>query len=369
MFAAFPLGERSRLAQGLGMLPARILSLQILRFVAATAVIWLHACFNLHPDRPVDMVAFYGAFGVDLFFVLSGVIIAKVAPGCSAGSFIRQRLTRILPLYWVLTLTWMGVLIVVGVFTTPSLGTSLLLYPSIHPQYLTVAWTLQFELLFYFSVALVLIRPKAALAALAVVYVSAFIARSAFGGPVLNVIGSPLIVEFGAGVVIARMPRSRAALALAAAAAIVSLYAIALGHYYGAPPNVVSEDRAPLRLLFYGVPAALIVYVALNLQAKGRIAERLGYLGDASYAAYLVHFPLIILMVPIASGLPLMIGAPVVIAFCWLFAILVHEAIEKPLLSVCRRRWIGRSVAAPHASSDPHHAPALSLQSQPEPPP
>ena len=69
-------------------------SLQILRFIAATSVAYLHIFVN--PN--------FGSFGVDIFFVLSGFVIALVVSNKqSAKVFAISRLTRIVPLYWLLT--------------------------------------------------------------------------------------------------------------------------------------------------------------------------------------------------------------------------------------------------------------------------
>jgi peptidoglycan/LPS O-acetylase OafA/YrhL len=56
----------------------------VLRAVAIVGAITAHATYFRH-----------GAAGVDLFFVISGVIIRTVMQGIEAGDFFRARLWRI----------------------------------------------------------------------------------------------------------------------------------------------------------------------------------------------------------------------------------------------------------------------------------
>jgi len=86
-------------------------SLQVLRAIAALAVVCYHAC--LFVERETGQVLFggwyhLGELGVDFFFVLSGFIIAHVhghelgLPNC-APRYLKRRFFRIYPLLFVLT--------------------------------------------------------------------------------------------------------------------------------------------------------------------------------------------------------------------------------------------------------------------------
>ena len=68
----------------------KLRSVQVLRGVAASAVVIGHTGFFA-----------IGSAGVDLFFVISGFIIATVAPGRAPLAFLRDRLFRIYPVYFV----------------------------------------------------------------------------------------------------------------------------------------------------------------------------------------------------------------------------------------------------------------------------
>ena len=71
-------------------------------------VVAFHACDKLAKmDNANPAVAFpVGLTGVDIFFVVSGFIIFVTARQSDATplGFMRKRLIRVVPLYWVLTL-------------------------------------------------------------------------------------------------------------------------------------------------------------------------------------------------------------------------------------------------------------------------
>ena len=69
-----------------------VYSLQLLRFLAALSVILFH----------IPLIKF-PAIGVDIFFVVSGFVIAFVLNN-NKNQFLLKRLIRILPLYWILTI-------------------------------------------------------------------------------------------------------------------------------------------------------------------------------------------------------------------------------------------------------------------------
>jgi peptidoglycan/LPS O-acetylase OafA/YrhL len=70
-----------------------LISLQILRAIAAISVVLCH------------LEVGFGEFGVDIFFVLSGFVISIVVQrNKSILGFAIDRVSRIFPLYWLLTL-------------------------------------------------------------------------------------------------------------------------------------------------------------------------------------------------------------------------------------------------------------------------
>ena len=133
----------------------KIDNIQVLRFLAAFSVMMVHL-----------PIFGFGAWGVDIFFVISGFIMMYVTEFNERNFFIK-RIIRIVPLYWILTL---GVFSVAFFFpdllnnTTASLDhliKSLFFIPfdkngTGHFPVLFLGWTLNFEMIFYllFSISL-----------------------------------------------------------------------------------------------------------------------------------------------------------------------------------------------------------------------
>jgi exopolysaccharide production protein ExoZ len=77
-----------------------ILSIQYLRGIAAIAVLLFHA------SETYDLGFRIGAAGVDLFFIISGIVmwVTTSQKNISPSVFMRRRIIRIVPMYWVATL-------------------------------------------------------------------------------------------------------------------------------------------------------------------------------------------------------------------------------------------------------------------------
>ncbi|RZL04608.1 MAG: acyltransferase, partial [Hymenobacter sp.] len=158
--------------------PIRYGEIDLLRFLAALAVVFFHFTFRgFHADQlsPVEYpvlgsVFKYGYFGVDLFFLISGYVVLLSAQGKTLGQFFTSRVTRLFPAYWVAcTFTFVVVRLFGPAPHTP--GWSPILDAPVH-EYLVsmtmlqrffgvpdldgVYWTLSIELVFYFLVALLI---------------------------------------------------------------------------------------------------------------------------------------------------------------------------------------------------------------------
>ena len=146
-----------------------IISVQICRGIAAWLVVFHHIYTQKYADWNNGEYPFLwffsnkGAFGVDLFFIISGFImyITLSRKNYTAREFIIHRLLRIVPAYWVYTCI---ILILSKIFIDEfsstswnykSLGLSLMFIPNENPSglgwypLLTVGWTLNFEIFFY----------------------------------------------------------------------------------------------------------------------------------------------------------------------------------------------------------------------------
>jgi exopolysaccharide production protein ExoZ len=261
----------------------RFKSIDVLRAVAACSVVLFHST----PKFPL------GAAGVDLFFVVSGFVIAHVTAERPNRHFLLDRAARILPLYWLALLPWVWVAFSAGSLTIGSLLSNLLLVPMWFGQVeplLLLSWTLAFEILFYTAAAIAL-RSGSATPVIAGYF--AFLLAWALTGSIhFKWFGNPVVLEFLAGVAIFHARRkTRAALpALIVGAGLLLL----------SPPisiDVSEFSSALARVFYWGLPAAMIVYgiTALETELHGAWIDRLCGLGIASYSIYLFH--------PIATAL------------------------------------------------------------------
>ena len=174
------MAQRDRGEARRGILPTArptFRGIQALRGFAAALVVVLHATgqpFGMEASKP--WVWMRGHAGVDIFFVISGFVMAISATGQgrpTAGEFLRRRILRIVPLYWIFTLVMLAKILAVKVH--PGLGrdvvhlqtpigyvlASLFFIPYRNSQgdiapVLAVGWTLSFEMLFYLLFALAL---------------------------------------------------------------------------------------------------------------------------------------------------------------------------------------------------------------------
>lgn len=297
--------SRSPARQPLGNIKFNIISIQYLRAFAALLVVFHHARYQI-----TDFEVFYtggvwlfGQAGVDIFFVISGFIMwvtTSLRP-TTPGDFLRNRIVRIVPMYWLVTLAIAAAALLLptlfrAVELTPEhVLKSLFFVPHFYPAaptriwpLLIPGWTLNYEMFFYLLFAAALFLPRAliipAISALfAAISVTGLVVP--FRDPVLIFFADSIILEFAAGMLIGRL-YLEGRLALPAWAAL-SAIAVGLVWMVALTPWEIPETR----LLVWGVPAVLTVVGCLSLELRDVIRKYglLTLLGDASYSIYLTH--------------------------------------------------------------------------------
>jgi exopolysaccharide production protein ExoZ len=317
-----------------------IWSLQVLRFVAALMVVYLHAAQTAfeatgsHGSIPREL-SIVAISGVDIFFVISGVIIARIAPGLNSAEFAWRRFRRIVPFYVLCCLPNVLIAAKSGLGWRDVVAT-FLLWPAIDVMtapVLLVAWTLCFEMLFYAAAALVLVDRRWA-AVLVALYGLAFTLRPV--GAVFQFLGNPIILEFMFGVAIAYAPmRRRAVWALPLGALALAAAGFAGVAPLGGTVKYLTGEDALQRVIVYGIPAALIVYGTMQIKAKQSIWT---YLGDGSYSLYLTHTLVVSTLLtlwtvyPVPPDLIVAVGMLASILLAWR----IHECFERPILEMLR---------------------------------
>ncbi|WP_207481627.1 acyltransferase family protein [Arenibaculum pallidiluteum] len=337
-------------------------SLEVLRGLAAALVVVYHAGRMMAGQGgavPLGGVFEPGHSGVDLFFVLSGFVIVYAhwqdrGRPYALGRYAWRRLSRIYPPYWAA----MAVMLALFVASPSASGRetqplvvlgSLLLYPVPGGLVLDVAWTLVHEVTFYGLFAFLLLGRWIGAVVLGA-WLCAILAGLAKGAglPGLEALSDPYQIQFFLGMatallVLKGLPRSGAgALRALGAAGFAAAY---LAEWWG-----LADPRAAGFRLAYGAAAALLILgcaAADRLQARGA-AEPLRILGAASYSIYLVHVPVLLVVLEAAERTGLLAAAPPGLllaggsAAAILGGIAFSAVVEQPLLRLCRRLARGR---------------------------
>jgi exopolysaccharide production protein ExoZ len=289
----------------------RLIVVQALRGLAALSIAMLHALYEaglLAGAAGLPFAAPAGvpwAAGVDLFFVISGLIMVHASAGLfgrpgARKTFLVRRLARIVPLYWAVTALYLALALAAPALLNsevlapwPVLA-SFLFIPFARPDGVaqplySLGWTLNYEMAFYalFAAALAWPRRAAVPALIAALAGLAAIGQLRAWPQPIAFWTAPIILEFAFGLAIGGLRAGGVALRLPVRIALAAAGLALLG-------LAGLEGAAPLARPFaWGVPAALIVAAAAlgpaRAEPRNPVARAAAALGDASYALYLVH--------------------------------------------------------------------------------
>ncbi|CAH5982942.1 acyltransferase [Klebsiella pneumoniae] len=322
-------------------------NIQILRAIAVLMVIGCHSS-GLVYKYGFDFNGFikvgrWGAFGVDIFFVISGYIMAMIdsTKHKTPLEFIKDRAARIIPTYWICTLLLIGMQTFLPWLFNGSIQpleqniASLLFisnffgytYPTIY-----VGWSLEFEAFFYVVFALCLFI-KDSLFKTILLMVVIFLS-SLFG------IIKPIAIEFCYGVLIYHLvSRYRLSSKLNARyfilAILVSLYIMSLSLIV--PVDIIPTWRRPL---IVGVVSFFLVLSSVVCRdfKKGILT----YIGDASYSMYLIQVFSLPLIIKMSSKFLPNVDGLLIFFLCALFTvacgIVFYEVVEKNIINIIRKR-------------------------------
>jgi peptidoglycan/LPS O-acetylase OafA/YrhL len=385
--------ERTQISRPRPHLPA----LTGLRFLAAMHVVLFHTALPHLAGAPSWLRGLVGSgyVGVSLFFVLSGFILAynyldaRTERAPAARPFWAARLARVYPVYL------LGLLVSLPYFVRDMAGrtgdawswfaTSAAAAPALLQAWLPrpallwngPGWSLSAEAFFYLvfpllAVPVLRMRRRGLLVLLAAAWALTFVAPSAYLYANPDRLGwagheymttwlgalkfNPLVrlPEFVMGVVLGRLyvlgPASRAEeepgrarlwLAPAVAAGIVAVLCL--------------SPRFPYVYLHNGLLApafAALVWLLASGRGMGRLlaGRRMGLLGEASYALYILHLPFASVFhsatkaLGIAGSTGWHLAAYLALAVA--LSVLVLRRVEEPARRALRRRLSGRPASA-----------------------
>jgi peptidoglycan/LPS O-acetylase OafA/YrhL len=346
-------------------------SVDILRGFAAISVVVYHVIeifeWKSYPIEGPWVWFRIGWMGVDLFFVISGFVIAlsafaeidKHGPTAFRQPFMRRRLVRIVPLHYLTCLVFVALVvpqIIFGGFLGNALTHALFihnLFPSFHGSINGSNWSLGVEMQFY--IMMLMLAPwlqRANLWKVAAVFV--LIAWSWRLGctllyPVVGdqdagklfMISSQLpgaLDEFVAGILLARFVRTETGAAWLEKARGWSLLMAAAGIW--AAQSVFWGFRywdVPLMVVFYksllALACVLTVFAACTLNAQWWLTatKPLRYLGTISYGIYLWHLPVLLTFRELKWLTPQQ-ALPYVLTLTIVLAIVSWHFVEEPFM-------------------------------------
>lgn len=341
----------------------KLQGIQILRGIAASLVLFNHLRVieaKYFGGNPLLEGFMLGNSGVDLFFVISGFIIALVSKELfgswrNALNFIKKRLIRVVPLYWFFSTFVLSVYLYNPAWVNssaeapPNILASYFFIPTGTKFLLLVGWTLAYEMYFYIVWSTLMMGKRGnALKILSVFFLCSVLVNLIFHfeSPIFRLMTQPLILEFMLGTIICHLfltvrIKDKVLLGLILVTGIVAL------------ASNLFVDYGVHRFFKYGLPAALIFFSVVFFEKNYDIPwpKLLVSQGDASYALYLSHVLVLSALGRIyklsgwtefmPSNLPLIIGFYIV---CCMIGWLSYKWIELPLSRVLNRKLVRKPV-------------------------
>lgn len=348
------------IAPSLAATGATLKAIQLMRGFAAIAVVALHVDVIMSQDRygansSMHNFGEMGWLGVNFFFVLSGFIILNahckdIGIPSRVLRYARQRVTRLYPIYWIVLIAFLVAALIFPAeknWNFDDLLVAFTLLPlSAYPDLpLKVAWTLLFELKFYFLFAMLIISRRLGMVVLVLWSTSLFIINlrepmtewSAYG---LLDIFNIWNINFCVGMSVFWLVK------YADSRFGWLFFGLGLGILLGVVDTQKTMAEGLESFGFMIACAAsfgLIIAGAILVEKSAdefRAPKFLILLGDASYSIYLVHSAVISFFAIIGNKLQFNHGSifPVLAFLSSVMAgVMLHRLVEQPVISLFRR--------------------------------
>ncbi len=328
-------------------------SIQLMRGIAALSVVITH----------IIMVS-NGAFGVDLFFCISGFIMMYITEK-GGKKFLLKRAVRIIPLYWIAIFATVAMLVVLPqyfrkqVFSLPHLFKSMFFIPSSIVgnggeawSIVEVGWTLICEVFFYivFYISLKINHKNRHIISgciLAFVVVIGFIFGSNTDSDFIRFYCRPIMLEFVLGMILFKLLVSNNNIAVSHTKDKRDYWKIILAVLIWA--FLFTQKYIPFfsgvdRLIIWGLPVFAFFVLIFKFFEHHRVPKPLIVLGDISYSLYLTHtfvvqpFSRLIYNIDVYSPIGVILTIFVVIPLCLGVAWVSWYLIENRVTGYLRKK-------------------------------
>jgi peptidoglycan/LPS O-acetylase OafA/YrhL len=291
----------------------------MLRAAAALLVVAFHTewIVTAHTSKPPFFGVFLNGFrGVDLFFVLSGFMIAYVHGadiGCPwrVSNYALKRASRIYPAVWIMTVFAYTVYALGfgGADKADKLSTfnvlqSLFLLPQTGDAVLNVTWTLKYEVFFYLLFGIMIFDRYVGLVLLLIWQIAVVIGTIYLPSHTIGISGfyiRSLCLEFGVGMACAWVI-NRPLFVLWSQGVLLQWLLLAIG-VLAFTVGMAADSYTSFAGIFCALGAGNIILGLVRLEQSGRlrIPKFIMLLGGASYSIYLVNYSVITLSVSLLA--------------------------------------------------------------------
>lgn len=272
------------------------ISIQYLRALAAFMVLLSHVAHKVRQSGGDSLDWFQiGGYGVDLFFIISGFIMCLTVDKkkISFATFMKARVIRIIPLYWLLTSFALMIYLIKPSLINSSGGVtsivdSYLLLPLGDKFLINNGWTLSFEFFFYiiFASFIFLGDLQKLTTSIVLVCLAAIGFFLQFESALLNFMTDSILIEFVMGIASYslikknKIPKNWSFILI-----ICGVMSLSYGNVYGYGEVLLSFGR----FFYAGIPMMMLFIGFVSLESKMKMSLPLYNLGMSSYAMYLLH--------------------------------------------------------------------------------
>lgn len=269
-----------------------LVSIQFLRAFASIIVVLHHIAYKdkIFGNNILSSFTF-GEIGVDIFFIISGYIMmySTHKKPVTATNFISNRIIRIIPLYWTLTILALIVFLILPDKVNSSGGETVILQsffllPTDGKYLINNGWTLRYEFLFYiiFMISLFLQNKRfIAIIIIGLLFIGQVIESN---NTYLKFLTNTLLLEFLFGIFLYFFYNKYKKDNILLSVSLLTSSIILLFLF------MENSDLIKSRAIYYGIPALLFCGAFLVLENKlQKIKDFILPIGNSSYSLYLIH--------------------------------------------------------------------------------